>query len=84
MLRAFIEEAIPHLESICPEIGSDKWLMGTDDLTLMDTRCGAMWDFFYLLAKTPAFSDAAPVLDLENKAPKFLAYVERLRAHPKL
>lgn len=32
----FCAEALPYMESLCPEVGSDKWLMGGDEITLMD------------------------------------------------
>jgi len=47
------------MESLCPEVGSDKWLMGGDELTLLDTTVGSMWVFFYLLIKAPVFSHVA-------------------------
>jgi len=58
--------------------------MGTDDLTLMDIMCAAPWDFLYTHSKAPAYADSAPILDLANKAPRFCAYMERFRAHPKI
>lgn len=79
-----MQNAIPFLEEMCPEVASDKWLMGTDDLTLIDIMCGAPWDFFYTHYLSPAMCDSAGILDLVNKAPKFMAYMERFRAHSKI
>mmetsp|Transcript_13282 Transcript_13282/g.18100 ORF Transcript_13282/g.18100 Transcript_13282/m.18100 type:complete len:124 (+) Transcript_13282:1-372(+) len=44
----YVSVAIPYNEALCPEVGSDKWLMGTDEMTLLDVYCGAMWDFFFV------------------------------------
>lgn len=29
----YVKNAIPFTEAMCPDIGSDKWLLGTDELT---------------------------------------------------
>ena len=57
-IETFIQEALPHVESLCPEIGSETWLMGGSDLTLIDIHCGATWESFYCKAQAPAFSEA--------------------------
>jgi len=41
-----------------------------------------MWDFFYVHMKAEALRDCFESLDLEAVAPKWCAYMERLRAHP--
>ena len=69
---------------MCPEIESNKWLMGTDELTLLDIFCGGMFDAAYVQAKAPHFADGATRTGLLDKAPKWLAYTERLRSHPKI
>ena len=70
---------------MCPEIGSDKWLMGTDDITQLDIHCGAQWDFIFVhMLKAEAFSDARDRARLAEASPKWVAYMERLRAHPKI
>ena len=43
-----------------------------------------MWDSLFCKTKAPAFSEPVALLDLENKAPKWLSYMQRLRAHPKI
>mmetsp|Transcript_23754 Transcript_23754/g.29542 ORF Transcript_23754/g.29542 Transcript_23754/m.29542 type:complete len:172 (+) Transcript_23754:274-789(+) len=80
----YVSVAIPYIEELCPEVSSDKWLMGTDEMTLFDIHCGAMWDFFYVLAQAPAYSDVPALADLAQKSPKWWAYMQRFRAHPKL
>jgi len=64
--------------------GTDKWLMGTDELTQLDIHCGAQWDFMYTAFKSAGFADAAPRLNIEETSPKWCAYMRRLRAHPKI
>ena len=72
--ETFIEKAVPYLESICPEVGSDKWLFGTDDLTLFDIHAAAPLDFIYVHMRAPAFSDCPQFADFATKAPRFCAY----------
>jgi len=47
IIDAYLEEAVPLIEKMCPEVGSDKWLMGTDELTQLDVHAGAMMDFTF-------------------------------------
>lgn len=70
---------------MCPEVGSDKWLFGTDELTQLDIHCGAQWDFIFVhLYKASAFNDAGARANLAETSPKWVAYMQRLRAHPKI
>ena len=79
-----VQEGLPQIEAIMPDVGSTKWLMGTDELTLLDINCGAMYDSAYVNINAPANAEAAARADLQNNAPKWCAYIERLRAHPKI
>ena len=40
-IDTYVREGVPLVEAMCPEIGSTKWLMGTDELTQLDVHCGA-------------------------------------------
>jgi len=81
----FVQGAVPIMEAMCPDIGSNKWLMGTDELTQLDIHCGAMWDAVYVaLHKSDAYSDAGTRANLCQTSPKWIAYIERLRTHPKI
>ena len=85
IIDAYLEEAVPLIEEMCPEVGSDKWLMGTDELTQLDVHAGAMMDFtFSQIIHGEAFSDAKERAKLDQVSPKWFAYMERLRAHPKI
>ena len=80
----FVRDYVPYAEALCPEVGSEKWLMGTEELTLLDIHCGAMWENVYTLMQAPANSQSSARANLQVNAPKWWAYIERLRAHPKL
>lgn len=81
-INAYIEGAVPLVEAMCEVAGSDKWLMGTTEMTQLDVHCGAQWDFIYTMAQATAFNpEGQRVLDA---APKWCAYMERIRAHPKI
>ena len=82
--QAYLREAVPYCEALCAEAGEDKWLMGTEELTLLDLHCGAMWDSMFVYMKAEALNDCFEPLNLEGVAPKWCAYMERLRAHPKI
>ena len=58
--------------------------MGTDELTLLDVMTGAMWDLLFVLIQASANSECAARLNLQQNAPRWWAYMERLRAHPKI
>ncbi len=80
----YLEEGVPQVEAMCPDIGSTKWLFGTDELTQLDVHVGAMWDCIYASLKASAFADASARANLAERSPKWVAYIERLRAHPKI
>ena len=59
--------------------------MGTDDLTLLDIHCGTMWDFLYVhMHKAAAYGDAGARANLAETSPRWVAYMERIRSHPKI
>ena len=80
----YFTNAAPVLEQMIEEAGEDKWLFGTDELTLLDINCGAILDFIYTALKAPTNSEANARANLSVTSPKWLAYMERLRAHPKI
>jgi len=81
---AYLNEAIPYIELLIESAGEGKWLMGTDDLTLLDVHAAAMMDFLFVMIKAEANSEAATRLNVAQNAPKWCAYMERIRAHPKI
>ena len=80
----YFNEAAPVLEQMIEEAGEGKWLMGTDELTLADVNVGAIMDFLFTAIKSPTNSEALARANLSVTAPKWIAYHERLRAHPKI
>ena len=80
----YFNEAAPVMEQMIEEAGEGKWLLGTDELTLLDIQCGAILDFMYTALKAPTNSEAQARANLSVTAPKWMAYQERLRAHPKI
>ena len=84
-IDAYLAVGVPYVEEMCPEIGSNKWLMGTDEITQLDVHAGAQWDFLYSqIMHGEAFSDAKEYAKLDQVSPKWCAYMERIRAHPKI
>ena len=84
-IDAYVAEALPFIESfIGQDSGDDKWLMGTDELTMLDIHAGAFLDSMYTAFKAEANSEGAARANLAVNAPIWTAYMERLRAHPKI
>ena len=44
----FLNETVPMNEQMIEQAGEGKWLMGTDDLTLLDLMVGACWDLIFV------------------------------------
>ena len=80
----FMNEALPYIEQLVQSAGQDKWLLGTDELTLLDTMAGPIMDFVYVQIPASANSECAARLNIQQNAPNWCAYMERLRAHPKI
>ena len=84
-IDAFVAENVPWYENLIETAGDGNWLMGTEDLTLLDIYCGAVWDYFYVhLYRASAFSDGAQRANLTQNSPRWIAYMERIREHPKI
>ena len=41
LVDAYLNEGIPYIEQLIEQAGEGKWLMGTDELTLLDVYAGA-------------------------------------------
>ena len=82
-ITKFLDEVLPIYEKWC-EDANGKYLLGTDDVTLVDVHCGGIWDSMFTGVQAEAHSKGAELLDLKTKAPNWWAYMERLRAHPEL
>ena len=80
-LETYKKDALVQFESWAKEAG-DKWLMGTDEITLADTMIGPMWEVMYMMEHQ--YSDVSEYLDVKTNAPNWLKYVEKFRAHPAL
>ena len=84
-IDAYVTDIVPWVEASLEQAGEGKYLMGTDDLTLLDVYAGAMWDFIYCFVhKAITFSDAGARANLAENSPKWVAYMEMIRAHPKI
>ena len=80
----FLNETVPMNEQMIEQAGEGKWLMGTDDLTLLDLMVGACWDFLFVQLQASANSECAARINLQQNSPRWWAYMERIRAHPKI
>ena len=84
-IDAYVAQNVPWYEQMIEQAGEDKWLLGTANLTLLDIYCGAVWDVFYAhLYKAAAFADGAARANLAQTSPRWVAYMERIREHPKV
>ena len=84
-IDAYVAEALPLIENFIGEGCDDsKWLLGTDELTMLDIHAGAFLDSTYTAFKAEANSEGAARANLAVNAPRWMAYMERLRAHPKI
>ena len=79
-INLYKSETLPMFEQMCAEAG-DKWLMGADEITQLDIHCGAMWDIIFLMDKG-VYADVGDKLKIRENAPKWVAYMEKFRAHP--
>ena len=73
------EETLPIFEAMCTEIAG-KFLLGTDDLTLLDIHVGPMWEIMYLLTGE-IYDDVDQHLQIKTNAPNWCAYMEKFRNH---
>lgn len=64
-------------------LSKGKYLLQTDDITLLDIHVAPFWETLYLLNKGPMKEDLEP-LNLETKAPNLIKYIEMFREHPRI
>jgi|EP00670_Eutreptiella_braarudii_P010276 glutathione S-transferase len=67
-------------ENLCAK-AEGKWLFKTEEPSMLDCHVAGFMELLYLY-QDGVFSNCTDRLDLKNKAPNVLAYVERFRAHP--
>ena len=79
-INKYKEETLPIFEAMCTE-ANGKFLMGTDDLTLLDIHIGPFWEMLYLRSG-PVFGDVDEHLQVQTNAPNWYAYVTKFRNHP--
>ena len=80
-LKAFKEKALSKFEEMCKKAG-DKWLLGTDEPTMLDIHCAGMWDMVYARDTGDVYKLSREVQDREAFAPAWTAFMERFRSHP--
>ena len=79
-LEKFRDTGLTKFEEMCIKAG-DKWLLGTDEPTLLDIYAGSSWEIMYLRSGgVYEYSDS--ILQKETVAPHWLNYVKRFRAYP--
>ena len=79
-INKYKNETLPAFEEMCKK-SNGKFLMGTDDLTMLDIHCGPMWEIVYLFEKG-VYANVDEILKIRENAPKWCAYMERFRNHP--
>ena len=57
------------------------WLFGTEDLTLLDIHCGAVWEKIFLIGEHGAYPELFARLNWEETAPSWCKYMRRFRDH---
>lgn len=79
-INKYKEETLPIFEAMCTE-ANGKFLLGTDELTLLDIHCAPMWEIVYLF-EDGVYSNVDEHLKIRQNAPNWCAYMERFRNHP--
>jgi len=79
-INIYKEETLPVFDAMCAE-ANGKFLMGTDDLTLLDTHIGPMWEGLFMRTG-PVFAHVDEILQIETNAPNWCAYMRKFRNHP--
>jgi hypothetical protein len=59
-----------------------KFLMGTDELTQIDTHLTGHWNMAFTTIFGSNFTEELAPYDIKGKAPNWVAYMERLLEHP--
>ena len=67
---------------MCAE-ADGKFLLGTDEPTALDIHCAPFWEIMYLFT-SGVYEDVDAILKVNETAPKWCAYMERFRNHPKI
>ena len=77
-----LKETLAKWEVMCTA-ANGKYLFGTDEPTLLDSHAGAIMDYVYtfLTSDGSAFKAFVEAVNAKDY-PNFLAYCEKLRAHP--
>mmetsp|Transcript_40756 Transcript_40756/g.53467 ORF Transcript_40756/g.53467 Transcript_40756/m.53467 type:complete len:112 (+) Transcript_40756:390-725(+) len=79
-LQKYKEETLPIYEQMCTE-ANGKFLLGTDEPTLLDIHCAPFWEIVYLWDRG-VYADVDEVLKIRENAPNWCAYMERFCNHP--
>ena len=79
-INAHKESSLPVWEQWATE-ANGKFLMGGDEITMLDIHCAPFWEMFYLMEKG-TYANVDEVLKIRTNAPNWVAYVERFRNHP--
>ena len=79
-LQKYKEETLPIYEKMCTE-ANGKYLLGTDEPTLLDIHCAPFWEIVYLWDRG-VYSDVEEVLKIRENAPNWCAYMDKFRNHP--
>ena len=66
---------------MCKKAGN-KWLLGTDEPTMLDIHCGAFWDMIYCRDGGDVYKLTSEVFQRDTFAPAWTAFVERFRSYP--
>lgn len=82
-IELYKKEELPLFEKMCADAGDGKYLMGTDEITQLDVHVAPFWEIIYLFDKG-VYSDVGEKLKICETAPKWCAYMERIRNHPVL
>ena len=81
-IELYKSEELPAFEKMCADAGG-KFLMGTDEITQLDIHVAPFWEIIYLMDKG-VYADVGEKLKICESAPKWCAYMEKIRNHPVL
>lgn len=80
--ETFIKEGLPLWEAYASRHAEDKWLFGTDEPTMLDINLAPFWDMLFTWESAPAVADTIAQINFRENAPRWVAYMEKFRAHP--
>lgn len=72
----FGSDLLPKWEALCAKTADENWLFGTEEPTLLDIYVAPFLEILYLW-QYGVMSNVTDRLDLANKAPNLIKYVER-------